>query len=83
MSYVFMYNVPGCLPDMEPEEFDSFEEAKQACIEELTYAADPVEDEQLAEELTSIAEDVNLESGEFWLSAPDGYNYSVSEKFLK
>lgn len=75
-----MYNVPGCLPDMEPEEYDTFEEAKQACIEALLSAADFAECEQLAEELTSVAEDANLESGEFWLTAPDGYNYSVPEK---
>lgn len=81
-SYVAGYNIPGFLPEVEPATFDTFDEAKRFVIDELLLAADDcaaAENEAGAEELTAIAESVNLESGPFsWdASHVDGYAYWV------
>lgn len=61
-------NMPGYMPDSEPVEFETFDDAKRYIIgmvkneEEGFYWND---DEQGCEELSAFAEDVNLQSGEF------------------
>ena len=76
-KYVAVWNIPGCLPEMEPMEFDSFDEAKRAIIDALKEAEDGAETEAEAEKFCHLAEDVNLESGPFAAYAPDGYAYCV------
>tara|TARA_Y100000296_G_scaffold66057_1_gene77942 strand:- start:210 stop:449 length:240 start_codon:yes stop_codon:yes gene_type:complete len=75
--WVFRFNMPGCLPDMEPMEFSTQDEAKRACVDAILFAADTVECENIAEDLTHSAEDANLESGEFGGILADGLYYCV------
>lgn len=35
IGYVLTWNMPGCLPEMEPMEFLAFSDAKQALLDEL------------------------------------------------
>lgn len=81
MKYVAMWNIPGCMPEMEPVECETFDEAKREIINELLHSADDYhENESEAEAFTHMAEDVNLESGPFYTrTMPDGYTYSVDE----
>lgn len=78
--YVALWNMPGCLPEMEPMEFETFDEAKRAIIDELKAAEDRAESEDEAEDFCSLAEDVNLESRPFSVVAPDGYAYCVDQQ---
>jgi hypothetical protein len=59
MPYVIGNNMPGYLPDSEPFAVDTFEDAKQALIDELLWAAEYAEEEE-ATDLTHAAEDINL-----------------------
>ena len=62
------WNVPGFLPDSEPAEFNEFADAKQYIIDEILRFADQrgeSGDEDSAEELTHLAEDINLCSSDF------------------
>lgn len=84
MKYVAGYNQPGYLPETEPEEFDTWDEAWRYIISVIKDAEDDAgdaDDEELAEDLAAFAEDVNLESrGEpFSTLGPDGYAYWVTE----
>lgn len=75
--WIFRYNMPGYMPEMEPEEYETQDEAKRACIAEILYSADQAESDDIAEELTAQAELANLESGEFSGILADGYYYCV------
>lgn len=78
MRYVAMWNLPGCLPEMEPADFDTFEDAKTYIIDALKTQEDAAESEEDAETFCHAAEDVNLESRPFCTPPlPDGYVYSV------
>lgn len=82
MKYVAMWNQPGCLPEMEPATFDTFDEAKRFVIDGIKDSEDIAafaEDECTAESLCHLAEDVNLESGPFEVLAADGLVYIVEE----
>jgi hypothetical protein len=80
MNYTAGYNLPGCLPEMEPQRFDTFDEAKRFVIRELKQGEDTAENEDEAERFCHTAEDVNLESGPFAIGPmPDGYVYWVEE----
>lgn len=39
-KYIAMWNMPGCLPEMEPAIFDTFEEARAFIADELEREAD-------------------------------------------
>jgi hypothetical protein len=58
-------NMPGYMPDSDPAEFESAEEAKNYIISMVKFEEDSAETEEQAEELAAFAEDVNLQSGEF------------------
>jgi hypothetical protein len=58
-------NTPGYMPDSDPAVFVDFDDAKQYIIDEIKRDEDDAEDESLAEELASAAEDVNLEKKDF------------------
>ena len=63
--YVAGWNMQGYMPDSEPSEFETFDEAKRYVIRGIKLDEDEAETEEVAEELSAFAEDVNLESGEF------------------
>ena len=52
--------MPGYLPEIEPAEFDTFEDAKAFIIAEMKSMEDSVETETEAEVYCHEAEDVNL-----------------------
>lgn len=84
MSYIAGYNQPGYLPESDPEEFDTWDEAWRYIIGVIKDAEDDAgdaEDEELAEDLAAFAEDVNLVTRNEPFSAlgPDGYAYWVVE----
>ena len=78
--FVALWNLPGCLPEMAPMEFETFDEAKRAIIDELKSREDQADDEEEAEDFCHLAEDVNLESSPFAVYGPDGYAYEVQAK---
>jgi hypothetical protein len=43
-KYVAMWNMPGCLPEMEPGKFDTFDDAKDFVLEELHHCAAGTDD---------------------------------------
>lgn len=59
MSYTVGQNIPGYLPDSEPMEYETFDEAKRALIKDMLFHADYAPDDT-ADELAGVAEDVNL-----------------------
>lgn len=81
--FIAGWNQPGYLPESDPEEFDTFDEAKRYIIDEIKRAEDDAgdsDDEELAEDLCALAEDINLESDPFSVLAPDGFAYWVTEE---
>jgi hypothetical protein len=85
VKYVAGYNQPGYLPESDPEEFDSWDEAWRYIIGEIKRAEDDAGDsgdEELAEDLAAFAEDVNLNTRDepFADLGPDGYVYWVAEE---
>ncbi len=62
--WVSGWNLPGYMPDNEPAEFDSAEDAKQYIIDAVKRAEEETEDEAEAETLCGFAEDVNLETAD-------------------
>jgi hypothetical protein len=57
------FNLECHAPDMIPHECATFAEAKAALIDELLWFADHAEDSLLADELSGLAENVNLWTG--------------------
>lgn len=81
-GYIAGFNQPGYLPESEPEEFDDFDEAKRYIINEIKKSEDGFAmegDEDGAENLSALAEDVNLERGPFSVLGADGYAYWVAD----
>ena len=74
--YIAGWNMPGYLPESEPTEFETFDDAKRSIISDMLFYADSL-DEEGATEQTHMAEDVNLESVPFTVYAPDGMAYWV------
>lgn len=80
--FIAGYNQSGYLPTSTPEQFESFDEAKRFVIGELLLLADQYGDacsEDYAEQLTHIAEDVNLESAPFCTPVVAGYVWWVEQ----
>jgi hypothetical protein len=63
--WVAGYNMPGYMPDSDPAEFETADEAKRYIIGTIKLEEDTACEEKEAEELAAFAEDVNLQSGEF------------------
>lgn len=78
--FIAGWNQPGYLPESDPAEFDTFDEAKRYIIDEMLQLADEVESEDDAEEISGAAEDVNLESRPFTAGPFDGYVFWVVEE---
>ena len=84
MEYTALWNMPGCLPEMEPATFESFDEAKRFLIDEMKTQEDIYgcegDSENDAEEFCHTAEDVNLWSSPCCTDImPDGYVYCIDE----
>jgi hypothetical protein len=77
--FVAGWNMPGYMPDSDPAQFESAEDARAYIIETIKRAEDEADTETLAEELCAFAEDINLESDEFSATGPDGLVYWVTE----
>jgi hypothetical protein len=79
-KFIAMWNLPGCLPEMEPADFCTFDEAKRFIIDELKEQEDQTESESFAEIYCHEAERVNLNSRPFCVQpVAGGYVYSVAE----
>lgn len=84
MSFTAGYNQPGYLPESDPEEFDTWDEAWRFILHHIKDAEDDAADsgdEELAEDLAAFAEEVNLNirGEDFADLGPDGYVYWVTE----
>jgi hypothetical protein len=79
-NFVVTWYVPGYIPEMDPAFFSEFDDAKRYLLNELGVVEDDAAsyDEDFAEEVSGIRQDLNLESKPF--SAVVGsYVYSVEE----
>ena len=80
MTKYIGWNMPGCLPEMEPFECKTFAEAKDAIFDELDRQADDNEDyhecERYADEAAFVSrcKDAPFTTSEM----PDGYVYWVA-----
>jgi hypothetical protein len=80
-KFIAGFNQPGYLPDNDPEEFDTFEEARDYLADELDRAADDAtEGGDLADALEESADEIREETGPFSYLAADGYAYWVTEE---
>jgi hypothetical protein len=82
-KFLAMWNMPGCLPEMEPQEFSSFDEAKQFIVDELNsidYSGHyvPFSPEDCA---YTIMRNLFLKADKSCVSSvlPNGYVYSIKE----
>lgn len=81
MRYTIGWNMPGYLPEMEPYTVDTADEAKRAMIDELLRHADQVDegDHNIADELSHIAEDLNLcDVSQGWSETIDNLHYWIT-----
>lgn len=63
IRYIFVHNMPGYLPESDPEMYETWADAKQAVIDYLEREADnydAADEHDLAEECSAAAEDLNL-----------------------
>jgi hypothetical protein len=62
------WNMPGYMPETDPQQFDSFEDAREYIADELDRAADHVydTDPSLAEAYDQAIRDLNASSGPEW-----------------
>lgn len=84
IAWVAGWNNPGYLPEMEPEEFETQEEAVRFLIEEAKCREDMAaedENEERAEAWCHFAEDLNAQisaaGNELSETAPDGQAFWV------
>jgi len=77
VKYIAGFNQPGYLPESEPEEFDTFDEAKDYLVNEMERALDD-SDEESSDDLESDIEEVQEQTAEFSFLASDGYAYWVT-----
>ena len=87
-TYVAMWNLPGCLPEMEPMQFDTPEEAREALLEEVNRCREHAEDvgpsndpdddnaTKWHEMWHSIKNAPKHDLCNNWMG-PDGYAYSI------
>ena len=79
-KYVAGWNMPGCLPEAEPAEFDSFDEAREYIQEEFRRRADDCDSDQDEEHDAYLSGEYDLDNraGPFTTSEmPNGYVYWV------
>lgn len=76
--WVARWNLPGCMPEMEPMLFGSFEHAQEAIIEELETVDDSQFDKAELITLENQISEVRACTGEFTVYY-GGYAYVVSK----
>ena len=76
--YVAMWNTPGCLPEMDPAEFDSIPEAWAYLREEIERAWDENPDDAEGEHIAAHAAIHAQDSCEVGSLVAGRYAYSVS-----
>lgn len=79
--YVVMWNLPGCVPEMEPRVYHNVVDAYDDLLSEVSYMMDICEDEDTAtmwhNMWHNIAHTPVHDLPNNW-AAPDGYVYSIS-----
>jgi hypothetical protein len=73
-NYVAGWNMPGYLPETEPEFFADFDDAKRYLLNAMGDHADEygtAGDEDTAEDIETARQDCNLESGPFSVCVAD------------
>jgi hypothetical protein len=79
--YVVMWNLPGCLPEMEPHVCNTVEEARNSLLEEVEFQMNACECEEDATMWHNmwhmIAHTPSHDILNNW-HGPDGYVYSIS-----
>jgi hypothetical protein len=81
MSWVVMWNLPGCLPEMEPMSFGDWNEAHGALLAELERIYGDAEDEYSREcrEALQAADDLDeIDLGSEWHGKVEHYCYSLT-----
>jgi hypothetical protein len=81
-KYVAGWNQPGYLPESEPKEFDTFEDAREFIADELDYRLSQVlQDDTNYEGIIEHEKNLVLEETEpFSFLARDGYVYWVTRE---
>lgn len=71
-KYIAGWNLPGCIPEMEPAEFDTLEEARDFLLEEINwaYAPDDPTDPSL---WAAVRDEIHNKPEESPWNTPDGY----------
>lgn len=79
-----MWNLPGCLPEMEPQTFDTFDEARDYIADELESVIDDIAfspgDEGAPARIARAVEFALEQRGPFVVANICGYSYSVEEE---
>lgn len=77
--YVIMWNLPGCLPEMDPYQTEKFEWAQELLLEDLNFRFDAAEDTDEEQAWQDVIYQVSAASPEHGVSAtgPDGYVYKI------
>ncbi len=80
MKYIVMWNLPGCMPEMDPAVFDTFWEAKEFLADEFDTRADYPLD-IISDDWHEVAQEIReLNHATFVLrGGPDGYVYTIRE----
>lgn len=71
------WNMPGTLPEMDPEEFEGFGDAKSFIVEEMEEQWDEENDDDVADHWREVIAGTMTNEKEFSEIGPDGYVYWV------
>lgn len=72
------WNLPGCLPEFEPERFDSFAAAREYILDALEELACSLHDEEIIAEVERASMDAGTMEEPFYVTAWH-YNFWVEE----
>lgn len=88
MKYTALYNMPGYLPEMEPQTFDTLEEACDFLMDEMDRMANDCDDYHIASkwanlnmELAILKHNPHRFSDCVAFRAPDGYCYCIDADY--
>ena len=85
--FIAGWNMPGYLPEMDPVDFDDFEDARDYVADEIDKTADnayqtnDTATQNDAENAIDDTNDWNASDGPYWQVYADQYVYWVEEKF--
>lgn len=78
--YIAGFNQPGYLPESDPEEFDSFKDARDYLVQEMRLALEADDENEIDDgNVEDFAAELYAETGPFSALGPDGYAYWVTE----